>query len=52
MPRSFNVSTAQCLRSLDTIEGVNADVLLPGHGDPWRGGVSAAVEHARAAARH
>jgi glyoxylase-like metal-dependent hydrolase (beta-lactamase superfamily II) len=52
MPRSFNVSTAQCLRSLDAIEGVNADVLLHGHGDPWRGGVSAAVEHARAAARH
>lgn len=52
LPKSFNVSTAQCLESLHAIEGVKADALLPGHGDPWRHGVSAAVERARTAARH
>jgi glyoxylase-like metal-dependent hydrolase (beta-lactamase superfamily II) len=52
LPRPFNVSTAQCLESLDAIEGVQADVLLPGHGEPWRHGVSAAVERARTAARN
>jgi glyoxylase-like metal-dependent hydrolase (beta-lactamase superfamily II) len=51
MPKPFNVSTAQCYESLAAIENLNADVVLPGHGRPWRDGVAAAVEHARAAAR-
>jgi glyoxylase-like metal-dependent hydrolase (beta-lactamase superfamily II) len=52
LPRSFNVSTARCLESLSAIQDVDAEVLLPGHGGPWRHGVSAAVERARTAARH
>jgi glyoxylase-like metal-dependent hydrolase (beta-lactamase superfamily II) len=51
MPKPFNVSTAQCLESLAALENLKADVVLPGHGQPWRDGVAAAVEHARAAAR-
>ncbi len=47
MPRPLNVDNAQCLRSLDQIENVHADVLLPGHGEPWRGGVAVAVARAR-----
>jgi glyoxylase-like metal-dependent hydrolase (beta-lactamase superfamily II) len=47
MPKSFNVSLAQCRDSLGAIEDVPADVLLPGHGEPWRDTVSAAVKRAR-----
>lgn len=52
MPKFTNVDTKQCLESLHAIEDVKADVLLPGHGDPWRHGISAAVERARTAARN
>lgn len=41
--------TAQALASLDRIAAVEADVLLPGHGEPWRGGTAEAVRLARAA---
>jgi glyoxylase-like metal-dependent hydrolase (beta-lactamase superfamily II) len=44
-------STEQALASLDRLEGVDADVLLPGHGDPWRGSPAEAVRLARAAGR-
>jgi glyoxylase-like metal-dependent hydrolase (beta-lactamase superfamily II) len=47
MPKSFNVSLAQCRESLSAIETVPADVLLAGHGEPWRDSVSAAVKRAR-----
>lgn len=47
MQKFTNVSTAQCLDSLDAIADVQADVLLPGHGEPWRDSVSAAVKRAR-----
>jgi glyoxylase-like metal-dependent hydrolase (beta-lactamase superfamily II) len=47
MPKALNVSTDQCFDSLDAIEQVPAQVLLPGHGDPWRQGSAAAVESAR-----
>ena len=50
MPHSFNESNAQALNSLDAIEPLDADVLLPGHGEPWRDGVSAAVGEARSRA--
>jgi glyoxylase-like metal-dependent hydrolase (beta-lactamase superfamily II) len=49
MPKPFNVSTAQCYESLTALEDVDADVLLPGHGQPWRDGVAAAVKRARTA---
>jgi glyoxylase-like metal-dependent hydrolase (beta-lactamase superfamily II) len=51
MPTHFNVSTDQCFESLAAIEGLEADVLLPGHGEPWREGVAAAVTRAREAGR-
>jgi glyoxylase-like metal-dependent hydrolase (beta-lactamase superfamily II) len=49
MPRSFNRSTAQIVESLWKIAGVGADAVYVGHGEPWTGGVAAAVERARAA---
>jgi glyoxylase-like metal-dependent hydrolase (beta-lactamase superfamily II) len=49
MPRAFNVSTAQAMASLERIEALEAGVLLVGHGDPWTGGVGAAVARAREA---
>jgi glyoxylase-like metal-dependent hydrolase (beta-lactamase superfamily II) len=51
MPSALNVGTEQCFSALSAIEALSADVLLPGHGDPWREGVRAAIEQARAAGR-
>jgi len=39
------------LASLDALAVTGTRVLLPGHGDPWRGGAVAAVEAARTAGR-
>jgi glyoxylase-like metal-dependent hydrolase (beta-lactamase superfamily II) len=39
--------SAQALASLDLLAATRAQTVLPGHGDPWRDGVHAAVEHAR-----
>lgn len=47
MPRSFNVSNRDARQSLDAIEPVDAEIMLFGHGDPWTGGVGAAVSQAR-----
>ena len=49
MPRYTNIDTAQALASLDAIEAIDDDVdmLLFGHGEPWRGGAAAAVHAAR-----
>jgi glyoxylase-like metal-dependent hydrolase (beta-lactamase superfamily II) len=47
-PKVFNVSTSQCFESLAAIDVLEADVVLPGHGEPWRDGVAAMVEQARA----
>lgn len=49
MPRALNVDTRQALQSLDGLEGLTADVILPGHGDPWTDGVARAVALAREA---
>jgi glyoxylase-like metal-dependent hydrolase (beta-lactamase superfamily II) len=40
---------SQAFASLDLLDELEADVLLPGHGDPWRGGVRAATAAAREA---
>lgn len=45
-PGAFNDSSEQALTSLRRIESVDADVLLPGHGEPWRDGAAAAVARA------
>lgn len=51
LPHAMNESNEQALRSLDQLEPVEADVILFGHGEPWRDGVADAVKQARAA-RH
>ena len=48
MPEPVNVDTARARESLTAFDDVEADVLLPGHGEPWRQGVASAVERARA----
>jgi glyoxylase-like metal-dependent hydrolase (beta-lactamase superfamily II) len=49
MPSGLNSDTPQALRSLAALDGVPADVLLPGHGEPWTDGAVEAVRLARAA---
>jgi glyoxylase-like metal-dependent hydrolase (beta-lactamase superfamily II) len=51
MPHGMNESDQQCLESLDVLEPLEAEVVLFGHGEPWRDGVAAAVRQARAAWR-
>ena len=41
-PAAFNTSSDQALESLGKLEGIEARVVLFGHGDPWNGGVDAA----------
>jgi glyoxylase-like metal-dependent hydrolase (beta-lactamase superfamily II) len=50
MSHGFNESDAQSLASLDAIEPIDAEVLLPGHGEPWRDGAARAVAEARSRA--
>jgi glyoxylase-like metal-dependent hydrolase (beta-lactamase superfamily II) len=49
MPSGLNADTPQALASLANLTGIKADVLLPGHGEPWTEGVEEAVRQARAA---
>lgn len=49
MPSVVNLDTAQAVRSLDHLTVAHAEVVLPGHGDPWKHGVEAAVASARSA---
>jgi glyoxylase-like metal-dependent hydrolase (beta-lactamase superfamily II) len=49
MPSGLNRDTPQALRSLDLLDGVPADVLLPGHGEPWTEGAAEAARLARVA---
>jgi glyoxylase-like metal-dependent hydrolase (beta-lactamase superfamily II) len=44
-----NADTDQALASLDTLRAIHADLLLPGHGDPWSQGVAETVRKAKAA---
>jgi glyoxylase-like metal-dependent hydrolase (beta-lactamase superfamily II) len=46
-PPPVNSDTAQARESLETLGRVEADTLLPGHGEPWRNGVAEAVARAR-----
>jgi glyoxylase-like metal-dependent hydrolase (beta-lactamase superfamily II) len=48
-PAGLNRDSQQALRSLDALAGLTADVLLPGHGDPWTDGAAEAVRLARVA---
>lgn len=46
----FTADARQALASLDRLEGVEAGLVLPGHGHPWRGGVAEAIRQVRAGA--
>ena len=49
MPEVFDLDHDQAVRSLDRIEDLPAELLLPGHGRPWWGSPSDAVAAARSA---
>ena len=46
----FTADAAQAVASLARLEDVSADLALPGHGDPWTGGIQEAVRQVRQAA--
>jgi glyoxylase-like metal-dependent hydrolase (beta-lactamase superfamily II) len=50
-PDGLNRDSEQALRSLDAIAALPADLLLPGHGEPWPDGAAEAVGRAKAAGR-
>lgn len=41
-----NEDSEEALASLERLRGLSASVVLPGHGEPWRGGLDAAVDEA------
>jgi glyoxylase-like metal-dependent hydrolase (beta-lactamase superfamily II) len=43
----FTADRPRAVASLRAIEGIAADLVLPGHGDPWTGGVDEAVRLVR-----
>lgn len=43
----FTEDYSEALKSLDRVAGIEADVTLPGHGEPWTGPVREAVTIAR-----
>jgi glyoxylase-like metal-dependent hydrolase (beta-lactamase superfamily II) len=49
-PAFVNESTGTALESLGRLESLDAQTVLPGHGEPWLGGVRRAVELARTGA--
>jgi glyoxylase-like metal-dependent hydrolase (beta-lactamase superfamily II) len=49
MPSGLNADTPRALASLANLDGITAGLLLPGHGNPWTGGVPDAIRRARAA---
>jgi glyoxylase-like metal-dependent hydrolase (beta-lactamase superfamily II) len=49
MPSGLNADTPRALASLANLSGIQAGMLLPGHGEPWTGGVEDAIRRARAA---
>ena len=46
----FTLEPSQALSSLARLDGVEATWVLPGHGDPWGGGLTEALRQIRAAA--
>jgi glyoxylase-like metal-dependent hydrolase (beta-lactamase superfamily II) len=49
MPDGLQWSTERAMGSLRALEGLDAGTVLFGHGEPWTGGVAAAVTRAREA---
>jgi glyoxylase-like metal-dependent hydrolase (beta-lactamase superfamily II) len=50
-PDGLNRDSAQALRSLDALASLPADLVLPGHGEPWTDGIGEAVRLAKMAGR-
>jgi glyoxylase-like metal-dependent hydrolase (beta-lactamase superfamily II) len=48
MPHGMNEDDEETLASLGELEGLDAEVVLPGHGEPFRGRPAEAVTEARA----
>lgn len=46
-PKAVNADSDQALASLDNLEGIEADLLVVGHGPPWSEGAAEAVRLAR-----
>lgn len=46
LPKTFNHSEDDCVRSLAALAMLETDVLIPGHGDVWRGPIREAVRQA------
>jgi len=44
----FTADPVMAVASLDRLEGIEANLVLPGHGDPWTGGVAEAIRRVRA----
>lgn len=51
LPAVFSHSQDNCLRSLSALALLDTEVLLPGHGDVWRGPIREATDRALALAR-
>jgi len=51
MPAAFAADADEALDSVERLEPVSAAVIGFGHGEPWRGGVEAAVAEARSIGR-
>ena len=47
LTKPFAADEELAYASLDKLEGISVDVMLPGHGEPWRGGIKEAAEIAR-----
>jgi glyoxylase-like metal-dependent hydrolase (beta-lactamase superfamily II) len=46
LPKVFNHSEPDCVRSLAALAMLETDVLIPGHGDLWLGPIREAVRQA------
>lgn len=51
MPAALNEDSSQALESLQALEELPAEVVLPGHGPPWTQGAASAVTQARQSGR-
>jgi glyoxylase-like metal-dependent hydrolase (beta-lactamase superfamily II) len=49
MPAAFNKDTARARDSLSVLAGARAEMVLPGHGEPWKGSLGEAIAAARQA---
>jgi glyoxylase-like metal-dependent hydrolase (beta-lactamase superfamily II) len=47
LPEMFHTDPARARASLENLAGLDADLMLPGHGRPWRGPIAEAVARAR-----